>query len=362
MTIAAKTDKQIDSFILELKSVLPDVKEFPDFDRYLGMKIKIDYTNRRVRLSQEKYIEQQCVDPDGLFDLLNEPKRKLVATPMDSKIRFIPHAGEHDQIDHEWVKRLQIIHGIERYICDNTRPDISVALGTASHAVARPLNGEDVFNHHLRILRNLRDTRGLCLELGTEQTTFEMFAFADASHITENDSKGRLGYVIYFTYDSGAISFKSVKETLVSHSAQESEINAFDLCIRHVNAFRDFLTEFGWKLVKPTLIYVDSKSGKQTCETFKINDLNRHYNNKLNYIRQEINLRHVELVFISSMYNVADLLTKNLEPQLFERFRDWILRGIPAEIYILIKNSVQGRVHNAFFSEEDITVDWYDSN
>jgi len=62
------------------------------------------------------------------------------------------------------------------------------------------------------------------------------------------------------------------------------------------------------------------------------------------------------------MYNVADLLTKNLEPQLFERFRDWILRGIPAEIYILIKNSVQGRVHNAFFSEEDITVDWYDSN
>jgi hypothetical protein len=154
----------------------------------------------------------------------------------------------------------------------------------------------------------------------------------------------------FFSHDSGAISFKSVKETLVSHSAQGSEINAFDLCIRHVNAFRDFLRELGYEMIKPTVIYVDSKSGKQTCESFKINDLNRHYNNKLNYIRQEIIVRHVELVFISTMYNVADLLTKNLEPMLFERFREWILRGIPTEIWILIQNSVKGRVHNnAFF-------------
>jgi hypothetical protein len=117
---------------------------------------------------------------------------------MDSKIRFIPHAGEHDAIDHDWVKRLQVIHGILRYICDNTRPDISVSLGTASHAVARPMDGAAIFEHHLRILRNLRDTAGLNQVIGTSQSTFEIFAFADASHVTDHDSKGRLGYVIFF--------------------------------------------------------------------------------------------------------------------------------------------------------------------
>lgn len=368
MTISAKTDAEIDAFIVELKSVLPAVKEYPGFNHYLGIEFEIDYKNRRVYLSQQKYIEDQCVDKDGMFDLLSElsnstkKRPTVVSTPMDSKVRYVQHAHEMEDIDHEWVKRLQIIHGIERYICDNTHPEISVPLGMVSHAVARPLegHGKDVWNYHLNIMRYLRDARNICYEIGTQQIEFEMFAFCDASHITAHDSKGRLGYVIYFSHDSGAIKTKSVKETMVSHSAQESEVSAMDLCTRDVNVFRDFLRQIGFLLVKPTIVYVDSKSGKQACDTFKLNDMNRHYNNKLNYLREQVNARNVEFVFISCMYNVADLLTKNLEPCLFERFRDWLMRGIPTDIWILIQNSVQGRVHNAFFSEMDITIDWYE--
>lgn len=147
---------------------------------------------------------------------------------------------------------------------------------------------------------------------------------AGASHLRDNDSRGRLAFVIYFSFDSGAIAYRSIRETSVSHSAQESEISAFNYCIRHVMAFRELLRELCFEQKDPTKTFIDSKSSKETCDTLKVNDVNRHYNNELNYIRQEINRRNIELIFISSLLNVADLLTKNLSTELQHKFRDLI--------------------------------------
>jgi hypothetical protein len=58
----------------------------------------------------------------------------------------------------------------------------------------------------------------------------------------------------------------AVKDTTVSHSSTEVEINALDLAIEQTIWLRDFLKEFDFEQTKPTVIFVDNKAAKYLAE------------------------------------------------------------------------------------------------
>jgi hypothetical protein len=62
-------------------------------------------------------------------------------------------------------------------------------------------------------------------------------------------------------------------------------------------------------------------------ETLKQSSKVKHFNLRINYIREQINNRNVKLVYISGKLNVADMLTKPLVGKVFTDHRRKLLCG-----------------------------------
>ena len=62
-------------------------------------------------------------------------------------------------------------------------------------------------------------------------------------------------------------------------------------------------------------------------ETLKVNNRVKHINLRISFIREMINLRVIELHFVPTEFNVADVLTKPLDIETFIRLRDIMMNG-----------------------------------
>ena len=92
---------------------------------------------------------------------------------------------------------------------------------------------------------------------------------------------------------------------------------------------KDILTFLGFnkEAQECTKIYMDNKSAIQLCTTLKSSHKTKHINMRINYIRQLINEKVIELHFVDSENNVADILTKALPVTVFEKHRNTLLFG-----------------------------------
>jgi hypothetical protein len=82
-------------------------------------------------------------------------------------------------------------------------------------------------------------------------------------------------------------------------------------------------------------------------------------NRKIQSIRQQINKRTIQLIFINSEWNVADMLTKPLGNELFLKHREKIMNGIDAKyMKELLKNN-KTIFHNEENNSNSITIEVY---
>jgi hypothetical protein len=78
---------------------------------------------------------------------------------------------------------------------------------------------------------------------------------------------------------------------------------------------------------QPVKIFCDNTSAITLFETIKTNNKVKHINICINFIRELILDGFLELHFVPTDYNVADVLTKALAIEQFEKLRDILMRG-----------------------------------
>jgi hypothetical protein len=67
---------------------------------------------------------------------------------------------------------------------------------------------------------------------------------------------------------------------------------------------------------------------------------------RLNFIRECINNRIIELHFIPSYFNVADILTKPLASDAYHRHQSHLCNGIPVDYISEINRNIKLQIHN----------------
>ncbi len=77
----------------------------------------------------------------------------------------------------------------------------------------------------------------------------------------------------------------------------------------------------------PIKVYVDNTSAIKLMETIKVNNRVKHINMRINFIREMVLSQFIELHFVPTDFNVADMLTKPLSVEKFLRLRDILMRG-----------------------------------
>ena len=275
---------------------------------YLGMDIMRSMDLSVFTISQTRYIINKC----------NECTRAYT-TPMSTttNLRLCEHNPDNTSLLPDT--------GMLRYLADRTRPDILAALGEVSSGGEREPSDEHVDAVN-RIKCYLSTTKEVTMQLGGSDP-LELFGYCDAAYITTGNCKSRLGSCLFINRDSGAFSSVSRNDTTVSHSSTEAEIKAIDMIAKEIVYYRMILAFLGFEQLQPTKVYVDNKSAMDICKTIKLNHRVRHVNVKVHYIRELINQRVIELIFIPTEFNVADVLTKALIRVLHDRHSSILIYG-----------------------------------
>ncbi|KZT75555.1 hypothetical protein F511_47420 [Dorcoceras hygrometricum] len=120
---------------------------------------------------------------------------------------------------------------------------------------------------------------------------------------------------------SGAISWASKKQPVVSLSTTEAEYIAAALCACQCIWLRRILEQLGAKEKESTAIHCDNNSTIQLSKNSVLHGQSKHIEIRFHFLRDLVQNGTVKLRFCSSEEQVADIMTKPLRLEQFVKLR-----------------------------------------
>jgi hypothetical protein len=312
IVIISTDEEEIIKFKTDILKYVKEIKDLGNIDKYLGINVVRNTENNIIELSQLDYIQ------DFVTEYIDDNKT-VRTSPLGTTIKY------RELEDNDINPSLLPILGKIRYAADRTRPDMLTSCSIlASHAL-KP--DDHIVNAAIRSIQYLRSTKHLKLRVGGPDTNFKLFGFVDASTSMSGDSRPQIGICMYYNLTSGSFYSVSKLAKLVATSSTHAEIIAIDMFCKINENVRLFVKEMGADLSIPTTVYCDSEPSILLMDTLKQSNRTKHINLRINYIREQINLRNIELKFLPSELNVADVLTKPLTGDIFLKHRRKLLHG-----------------------------------
>jgi hypothetical protein len=104
----------------------------------------------------------------------------------------------------------------------------------------------------------------------------------------------------------------------VTLSVAEAELMAFITCVQEMIHVKQLIESMKLKIKLPMKIRVDNKGAKDLVNNWSIGGQTRHVGVRLNFLRELKENGTIEVQWIKSENNVADILTKNLTANLYK--------------------------------------------
>ncbi|CAM8981023.1 unnamed protein product [Rhodiola kirilowii] len=170
-----------------------------------------------------------------------------------------------------------------------------------------------------KILRYLKGTidYGIFYKRGKVS---KLIGFTDSDYAGDvNDRKSTSGFV--FMMGSGAVSWSSKKQQIVSLSTTEAEFIAGASCACQAVWLRRILGELKFPQVEATAIYCDNNSAIKLSKNPVLHGRSKHIDVRYHFLRDLTKDGIVELMHCKSEDQIADILTKPLKIATFVKLR-----------------------------------------
>jgi hypothetical protein len=327
--ISATSQDIIDEFVSGYKKHVTGITlwERP-IKKYLG--IDLTETASHIHLSQKNYLQSTVIKDVP-------PPKRPIHTPMSETVNL-----RKSQKNPENPSLLPDT-GKLRFLADRTRPDILNVTGELANGGDKEASDLHILTRD-RVYSYLHTHPDKSLRLGGTKPV-KMFGFVDASY----DVKSRIGGALFLGLDAGVFHTFSVSESLTSLSSCEVEIKGIAKILLAVIHFRELLTAMGESQEEPTDIYCDNKSSVEICKILKMTNRTRHIQTVINFIREQINARIINLIFVPGSENCADVLTKALPRETFNRHIDKLFNGFNGDLGLN-----NARTHISIFQELEL--------
>ncbi|GJT41885.1 retrovirus-related pol polyprotein from transposon TNT 1-94 [Tanacetum coccineum] len=194
-----------------------------------------------------------------------------------------------------------------------SRPDLVFAVCMCARYQAKPTK------KHLeaikRIFRYLKGTINMGLWY-PKDNAMSLTAYADADHAGCQDSRRSTSGSAQFLGDR-LVSWSSKKQRSTAISTTEAEYIAMSGCCAQILWMRSQLKDYGFLFNKIPL-YCDNKSAiALSCNNVQ-HSRSKHIDIRHHFIREQVENGVVELYFVETNYQLADILTKALPRERFE--------------------------------------------
>ncbi|GJX17458.1 retrovirus-related pol polyprotein from transposon TNT 1-94 [Tanacetum coccineum] len=194
-----------------------------------------------------------------------------------------------------------------------SRPDLVFAVCMCARYQASPTK------KHLealkRVFRYLKGTINWGLWY-PKDTAMALTAYADADHVGCQDTQRSTSGSAQFLGDK-LVSWSSKKQKSTAISTTEAEYIAMSGCCAQILWMRSQLTDYGFAFNKIPL-YCDNRSAIALCCNNVQHSRSKHIDIRHHFIREQVEKGVVELYFVSTDYQLADIFTKALPRERFE--------------------------------------------
>ena len=237
---------------------------------------------------------------------------KSVATPLSTSLKLSIASGT---LYYDPTRYRQII-GALRYL-NFTRPDICYAVNKVCQFMHAPT--EDHWSAVKRILRYLQDTASYGLHI-TLDSSLSLHGFTDADWAGSiDDRKSTGGYLVYL--GATPISWKSGKQRTVARSSTEAEYKALADGTAEILWIRSLLSELHFPSSSMTTLWCDNLGATFLSLNPVFHARTKHVEVDYHFVRDRVAKQEIQVRFISSKDQLADVLTKPLPPVSFALFR-----------------------------------------
>ncbi|GJU32012.1 ribonuclease H-like domain-containing protein [Tanacetum coccineum] len=211
----------------------------------------------------------------------------------------------------------------------SSRPDLVQAVCYCARYQARPTQKH--LKEVKRIFKYLKGTINMGLWY-PKDSGFELTAFSDADHAGCLDTRKSTSGGIQFLGDK-LVSWMSKKQNCTAMSSAEAEYVALSASCAQVMWMRTQLQDYGFNYNKIPL-YCDSQSAIAiSCNPVQ-HSRTKHIHTRYHFIKEQVENGIIELYFVRTEYQLADMFTKAL-PE--DRFKYLVgMRCLtPAELEVL---------------------------
>ncbi|KAM0037429.1 putative RNA-directed DNA polymerase [Helianthus debilis subsp. tardiflorus] len=267
--------------------------------------MEVSYEDGNIILSQKKYMK-------NLLEKYRMSQCNTVSTPMEYGLKLSKEDPE-EFIDESMYRSLV---GSLMYLT-NTRPDIMFAVSKVSRFMEAPKRSHwEVAKRILKYVKGTLD-QGVIYSKGGKQ---KLIGFSDSDYAGNvDDSKSTSGYI--FHLGSGPVSWQSKKQKVVALSSTEAEYMALTLAGCQAIWLKGILDELQGKDDYPIPIYCDNKSTICLAKDPVYHGKSKHIRVKYHFIRDLIKRDDVTIMFCATKDQLADIMTKALQPKDFLRLK-----------------------------------------
>jgi len=149
-------------------------------------------------------------------------------------------------------------------------------------------------------------------------------AMCDSSYASEPGSRSRIGW--FFNVAGGLVSWDTKVSKRVMTATTEAECHGLVALGKENIWQRDFQNVLGFfKNVGPTIVFQDNSAAIRLATGCKVHKRSKHFGVEFNSFREYVDLKEIEIIHRSTDDLAADMLTKSLPAEKFQKFRDMVM-------------------------------------
>ena len=262
---------------------------------FLGIQFKCE--NDCIEMSQSKFVEK-------ILERFNMSDCKPKAVPCELGVN---KASTVNESEFENVNLYREIVGSLIYLMTCTRPDLCYVVTYLSQHLSKPMKLR--YGMAKQVLRYLKCTYNRCLKF-VKGPQLKLVGYSDSDWAMSDDRRSISGYAFKLCDESSLISGKSKKQSIVALSSCEAEYVALATATQEAKFLRQLLADLMCLPCKKACMYVDNQGAIALANNLVHHKRSKHIDVKYHYVRLEIQNAAVNLTYVPTDNNVADVFTK----------------------------------------------------
>jgi hypothetical protein len=180
------------------------------------------------------------------------------------------------------------------------------------------------------VLKYLKGTQSYGIKY-SKVSDFHLIGYSDSDFDGDKEhGVSPSGYLM--NLGSAAITWRSRKQSVPADSTTEAKYVAAAQDTKEIIWLRKILEDLQEKQMTSTPLFVDNTSAIQLAKNPKFHDRTKHINTKYHLIRHHVEAKTIHLSHCSTSEQIADIFTKALGREKFEKFRMMLgMTNVPSD-------------------------------